>query len=99
MLDGKPFRTVSGEMHYARVPQAQWRQTFDMAKVTGLNTIAITIFWNVLEATQSARFRLPSRAEASANDIVIFDLKRAPGRKIAGLDYPVIDQFSTELHK
>jgi beta-galactosidase len=48
-LDGKPFRIISGEVHYARIPRAQWRQTFRMAKAMGLNTITTYVFWNVHE--------------------------------------------------
>jgi beta-galactosidase len=45
-LDGKPFRVISGEMHYPRVPRAYWRQRFQMAKAMGLNTITTYVFWN-----------------------------------------------------
>lgn len=49
LLDGKPFVIRSGEMHYARIPRAYWRQRMEMAKAMGLNTIATYIFWNVHE--------------------------------------------------
>jgi beta-galactosidase len=45
-LDGKPFRIISGEMHYPRVPRAEWRQRFKMARAMGLNTITTYVFWN-----------------------------------------------------
>ncbi|MCU1323294.1 MAG: glycoside hydrolase family 35 [Acidobacteriaceae bacterium] len=45
-LDGKPFRVISGEMHYPRIPRAYWRQRFKMAKAMGLNTITTYVFWN-----------------------------------------------------
>jgi beta-galactosidase len=48
-LDGKPFRIISGEMHYARVPRAYWRDRLRMAKAMGLNTITTYVFWNVHE--------------------------------------------------
>ena len=48
-LDGKPFQIISGEMHYARVPRAYWRQRLRMAKAMGLNTITTYVFWNVHE--------------------------------------------------
>ena len=50
-LDGKPFRIVSGEMHYARVPREYWRARLRMARAMGLNTITTYVFWNVHEAT------------------------------------------------
>jgi beta-galactosidase len=49
LLDGKPFRILSGEMHYARIPRAYWRARMEMAKAMGLNTIATYVFWNVHE--------------------------------------------------
>lgn len=48
-LDGKPFQILSGEMHYARIPRAYWRDRMEMAKAMGLNTIATYVFWNVHE--------------------------------------------------
>ncbi len=48
-LDGKPFQILSGEMHYARIPRAYWRNRMEMAKAMGLNTIATYVFWNVHE--------------------------------------------------
>ena len=48
-LDGKPFRVVSGEMHYPRIPRAYWRDRLRMAKAMGLNTITTYVFWNVHE--------------------------------------------------
>ena len=49
MLDGSPFQILSGEMHYARIPRAYWRDRMEMAKAMGLNTIATYVFWNVHE--------------------------------------------------
>jgi hypothetical protein len=49
LLDGKPFRIISGEMHPARIPRPYWRQRIRMAKAMGCNTIAAYVFWNYLE--------------------------------------------------
>jgi beta-galactosidase len=49
VLDGKPFRILAGEMHYARVPRAYWRDRLRKAKAMGLNTITTYVFWNVHE--------------------------------------------------
>ena len=49
LLNGKPFRIISGEMHYARVPRAYWRARLRMAKAMGLNAITTYVFWNVHE--------------------------------------------------
>ena len=50
LLDGKPFQIVSGEMHYARIPRAYWRDRLRMAKAMGLNSITTYVFWNWHEA-------------------------------------------------
>lgn len=49
-LDGKPFRVISGEMHYQRIPRAYWRDRFRMAKAMGLNAVTTYVFWNVHES-------------------------------------------------
>lgn len=49
LLDGKPFRIISGEMHPARIPREYWRHRIRMAKAMGCNTIAAYVFWNYLE--------------------------------------------------
>jgi beta-galactosidase len=49
LLDGKPFRMISGELHYPRIPKEAWRHRMQMAKAMGLNTIGTYVFWNVHE--------------------------------------------------
>lgn len=49
LLDGKPVRLISGEMHPARIPREYWRHRIQMAKAMGCNTIAAYIFWNYHE--------------------------------------------------
>lgn len=48
-LNGKPFRIISGEMHYARIPRADWRLRLRMAHAMGLNAITTYVFWNLHE--------------------------------------------------
>jgi beta-galactosidase len=48
-LDGKPYKILSGELHYERIPHAYWHARLKMAKAMGLNTIATYVFWNVHE--------------------------------------------------
>ncbi|WP_044933944.1 glycoside hydrolase family 35 protein [Pseudacidobacterium ailaaui] len=50
-LDGQPFQVISGEMHYARIPRAYWRDRLRMAKAMGLNTITTYVFWNIHETS------------------------------------------------
>jgi beta-galactosidase len=48
-LDGHRYQILSGEMHYARVPRAYWRDRFRKARAMGLNTITTYVFWNLHE--------------------------------------------------
>jgi len=50
-LDGKPFRILSGEMHYPRIPREYWRARLKMARAMGLNAITTYVFWNEHEPT------------------------------------------------
>ncbi|HWA82444.1 MAG TPA: beta-galactosidase family protein [Fimbriimonadaceae bacterium] len=59
LLDGKPFRIISGEMHPARIPAEYWRHRIRMAKAMGCNTIAAYIFWNYQEP-QDGKFDFKS---------------------------------------
>lgn len=52
VLDGNPFQVRSGEIHYARVPAAEWRNRIRMAKAMGLNTISTYVFWSYHETTK-----------------------------------------------
>src|SRR5215207_5298919 len=49
LLDGKPFRIVAGDMHYARVPRQYWRDRMRKMKAMGLNTLTTYVFWNLHE--------------------------------------------------
>ena len=46
LLDGRPFRVVSGALHYFRVHPDQWADRIDKAKRMGLNTIETYVAWN-----------------------------------------------------
>jgi len=45
MLDGRRIWLVSGSIHYARVPRAQWAERIGAAKYAGLNTIELPLIW------------------------------------------------------
>jgi beta-galactosidase len=49
LMNGRPYQILSGEIHYARVPRAYWRDRLRKAKAMGLNTISVYIFWNLHE--------------------------------------------------
>ena len=49
LLDGKPFRILSGAMHYFRVVPEYWRDRLMKLKAFGLNTVETYIAWNLHE--------------------------------------------------
>lgn len=51
LLRGKPFQILSGELEYARIPRADWRDRLRKVHALGLNTITVYVFWNLHEAT------------------------------------------------
>ncbi|KQQ49749.1 beta-galactosidase [Plantibacter sp. Leaf314] len=46
LLDGQPFRILSGALHYFRVHPEQWADRIAKAKLMGLNTIETYVAWN-----------------------------------------------------
>jgi beta-galactosidase len=49
MLRGKPFQILSGEVEYARIPRADWRDRLRKVHAMGLNTVTVYVFWNLHE--------------------------------------------------
>ncbi len=45
LFDGQPVFPVMGEIHYARVPQAEWREELLKMKAGGVNIVATYVFW------------------------------------------------------
>lgn len=45
-LDEKPFRILSGAVHYFRVPRAYWRDSLHKLKLCGFNTVETYVAWN-----------------------------------------------------
>ena len=46
LLDGSPFRVLSGALHYFRVHPEQWADRIRKARQMGLNTIETYVAWN-----------------------------------------------------
>jgi beta-galactosidase len=46
LLDGEPFRVLSGALHYFRVHPGQWADRIRKARQLGLNTIETYVAWN-----------------------------------------------------
>jgi beta-galactosidase len=57
LLDGSPFRVLSGALHYFRVHPGQWADRIRKARQMGLNTIETYVAWNA-HAPASGTFRL-----------------------------------------
>ncbi|KAK3107498.1 hypothetical protein FSP39_015857 [Pinctada imbricata] len=50
LLDGKPFRIMSGAVHYFRILPQYWKSTLLKMKACGLNTVETYVPWNLHEA-------------------------------------------------
>lgn len=46
LLDGQPFRILSGALHYFRVHPGSWADRIEKARLMGLNTIETYVPWN-----------------------------------------------------
>jgi beta-galactosidase len=49
LIDGRRELLISGEVHYARVPEKDWERVLDATKAAGLNCVATYVFWNLHE--------------------------------------------------
>lgn len=52
LLDGEPFRVISGAMHYFRVHPGHWADRIRKARQMGLNTIETYVAWNAHAPTE-----------------------------------------------
>ena len=57
LLDGRPFRVLSGALHYFRVHPDLWADRIHKARLLGLNTIETYVAWNAHESVEG-RFDL-----------------------------------------
>ncbi|XP_069677601.1 beta-galactosidase-like [Periplaneta americana] len=46
LLDGAPFRYVSGSLHYFRLPRAYWRDRLRKMRAAGLNAVSTYVEWS-----------------------------------------------------
>lgn len=49
LKDGLPFRYISGEMHYFRIPRVYWRDRLEKLKAAGCNTVCTYVEWSLHE--------------------------------------------------
>jgi beta-galactosidase len=73
LLDGKPFRILSGAIHYFRVHPDAWADRIHKARLMGLNTIETYVPWNAHEPRpgewhQSGRLDLDRFLRAVADE-------------------------------
>jgi beta-galactosidase len=57
LLDGEPFRILSGALHYFRVHPGHWADRIRKARQMGLNTVETYVAWNA-HAPRPDEFRL-----------------------------------------
>jgi beta-galactosidase len=65
LLDDRPLRIISGEMHFARIPKEHWSARLTMAKAMGLNTVCTYVFWN-LEEPEKGEYNFKGNADVAA---------------------------------
>ncbi|WP_242258889.1 glycoside hydrolase family 35 protein [Streptococcus thoraltensis] len=51
-LDGRPFKILSGAIHYFRVPKASWYHSLYNLKALGFNTVETYVPWNRHESKE-----------------------------------------------
>ena len=49
LLDGKPFRIISGALHYFRILPEYWEDRLKKLKACGFNTVETYTCWNLHE--------------------------------------------------
>ena len=49
LMNGAPYKIMSGAMHYFRIPREYWRDRLVKLKECGLNTLETYIAWNMHE--------------------------------------------------
>src|SRR5437879_491907 len=45
LLNGKPWTPVMGELHFARVPEDEWREELLKMKAGGIDIVSTYVFW------------------------------------------------------
>ncbi|KAE9415891.1 hypothetical protein Angca_005280, partial [Angiostrongylus cantonensis] len=56
LLDGQPFRYISGSIHYTRIHQSQWKDRLQRVRALGLNAIQYYIPWNYHEIFEGENY-------------------------------------------
>lgn len=51
--DGVPFLPVAGELHFSRVPHAEWERALLKMRDTGITVVTTYVFWNYHEKQEN----------------------------------------------
>lgn len=54
MMDGRPYRIISGAMHYFRIVPQYWKDRLRKLKACGFNTVETYTCWNLHERKEGA---------------------------------------------
>lgn len=65
LLNGKPFRILSGAIHYFRIPREYWEDSLYNLKAMGFNTVETYIPWNLHEP-QEGKFDFEGNKDVAA---------------------------------
>lgn len=77
-LGGKPVFLYSGELHYFRVPKAQWKDRLRKLKAAGFNTVSSYIPW-IWHEPEEGRVDLTGRTHPERDVLGFFDLAAKEG--------------------
>ena len=78
MRQGRPFLVYSGEIHYFRVPKAQWASRLATAKALGLNTVGCYIPW-LWHEPEPGRFDFTGRTDPGRDLVGFLELLKRQG--------------------
>ena len=56
--DGKPFRYISGSIHYSRVPYEYWEDRLAKMYAAGLDAIQVSVYGNFLSFMNNIIFAI-----------------------------------------
>ncbi|MET9670275.1 glycoside hydrolase family 35 protein [Streptomyces sp. NPDC006475] len=63
LLEGEPFRIISGSLHYFRIHHDQWADRLRKARLMGLNTVDVYVPWNLHQPRRNGPLVLDDRLD------------------------------------
>ena len=106
LKDGKPFRYLSGSIHYRRVPRQYWDDRLKKLRAGGFNAVQFYLEWNIHEPERGV-YNFEGNADviefvkiAAKNDLLVI-LRAGPyidaERYMGGLPYWLLLDGSNKL--